>query len=184
MKKSGEPPYLSSINENDEFGKNSSENKISHQNTPPAKKMVSVLDRIPEDQLFHDKILEQENKINEYEAKIFQMNEEKVKMNENLREMSVCCEDLKKEKDVLFENFQKMLELKSNHLKNKFGDDSFEGRIIELNSPSISPELFQHMRNDKPMKLSKYFEIFQNKDTYSKEFNEITVSSYCKFFFF
>ena len=144
--------------------------------------MVSVLDQIPEDQFLHDKIIEQENKIQEYEAKIFQMKEEKVKMNDNLREMSVCCDDLKKEKDVIFENFQKMLELKNNHLKSKFGDDSFEGQIIEDNSPSISPELLPRMRNDKPMKLSKYFEIYQNKDPYNnKELNEITISSYCSY---
>lgn len=50
--------------------------------------MVSILDHIPEDQFLHDKILDQQNKINECEAKFFKLTEEKVKMNENLREMS------------------------------------------------------------------------------------------------
>lgn len=142
--------------------------------------MVSILDQIPEDQLLHERIQDQQNKIREYEARIFQLNEEKVKMNENLREMSVVCDDLKREKDVIFENFQKVLELKSNHIKSKFGDDSYEGRGTEDNSP----ELFQRLRNEKPLKLSKWCEIYQNKDTFYKEVNEISISSYCKFFSF
>jgi len=143
--------------------------------------LVSLLEtRIADEhvQILNEKIHDQEIKLREYEAKIAQLNEEKYKLNENLREMSGFCDEMKKEKDVIFENFQKAIENKD-HIREKENIyDSFVSKNNEDNSQDVmSPK---HILPEKLIKLSNWLTFFQNKmgNSINKDFEEISISSY------
>lgn len=156
---------------------------FSDKKSPKTKKMISVLETRYADeqyQILNEKVNDQEIKIREYETKIAQLTEEKYQLKENLQEINICCEDLHKEKSELLETFKKAVEGKNQFLKAKSKEfESFDIRSSEDVSPS--PEIVSIRKLpivNKPMKLSKWLALFQNKHSKSRYSDEISISSY------
>ena len=110
--------------------------------------------------------MDQDNKLEEYKKKINELKAENKTLNTNLKEISLCCDDLKKERDVIFENYQQ--------------------KIAENGSMQDNSNL-QGMRKEllpignKPIKLSKLVnfkenDIIYNNDEYDEDI--FTFSSY------
>lgn len=201
---SQESAHLSAINEKEEFPPENNNNqiffpKIEHSNaeslpssakrsTHP-KKTVSILEPPTVDeqvQILNEKIEEQELRLRDYEAKIAQLNEEKYNMNEKLRDMSICCGDLKKEKDVIFENFQKVfLTHKNPKLKENEGYDSIMNRNSEeLTGHNSSFHSFAYKKKEKPIRLSKFLSPALPKNLFHSDNDNFSISSFSNLMFF
>jgi len=130
----------------------------------------------------------QKRKIQELELNIEGLIKENKQLNDNLKEISLFCDDLKKERDVIFEDYQqKILENESLQLLlknanlNKSNNENFNSEInennINLNFPHDTLKLFEN----KQIKLSKWMALKEQnliEFEFDEDEDENTISSY------
>ena len=185
--------FLSSINEKDEYlnsfsdFKNNENESYSHsssflKNTSDNHQKFFQNDFIEKDSS-KEKTLNQERKIQK--SNFEELIEENKRLNDNIKEISLFCEDLKKERDVIFEDYQqKILEnealqlLLKNANLNKSNNENLNSETNENNKFLDFSTNAMNIFENKQIKLSKWMALNEQKlIEFETEEDENTISS-------